>query len=68
MVSLPATVPIFSVIIIIFGSMYFGWATPTEAGALGAFVVFIIAILKGMKTSALKAALYETAKLTVMIF
>jgi TRAP-type C4-dicarboxylate transport system permease large subunit len=67
-VSLPSTIPIFSVIIIIFGSMYFGWATPTEAGALGAFVVFIIAILKGMKASALKAALYETAKLTVMIF
>ena len=68
MVSLPATVPIFSVIIIIFGSMYFGWATPTEAGALGAFVVFIIAVLKGMRTSALKAALFETAKLTAMIF
>ena len=67
-VSLPSTVPIFSVIIIIFGSMYFGWATPTEAGALGAFVVFVIAVLKGMKASALKAALYETAKLTVMIF
>jgi TRAP-type C4-dicarboxylate transport system permease large subunit len=67
-VSLPSTVPIFSVIIIIFGAMYFGWATPTEAGALGAFVVFIIAVLKGMKASALKAALYETAKLTVMIF
>ena len=67
-VSLPATVPIFSVIIIIFGSMYFGWATPTEAGALGAFVVFVIAVLKGMKASALKSALYETAKLTVMIF
>jgi tripartite ATP-independent transporter DctM subunit len=67
-VSLPGTVPIFSVIIIIFGSMYFGWATPTEAGALGAFVVFVIAVLKGMKASALKSALYETAKLTVMIF
>ncbi len=35
--SLPSTSPIFLVILIIFFSMYFGWATPTEAGALGAF-------------------------------
>ena len=33
----PARTPIFLVILIIFFSMYFGWATPTEAGALGAF-------------------------------
>ncbi len=66
--SLPATFPIFGVVIIIFGSMYFGWATPTEAGALGAFVVFILAMLRGMPTSALKDALIETSKLTVMIF
>ena len=51
-----------------FGSMYFGWAAPTDAGVLGACVVFSIAVVKGMKASALKAALYETAKLTVMIF
>lgn len=66
--SLPATSPIFGVIFIIFGSMYFGWATPTEAGALGAFVVFILAMLRGMPASALKEALIETSKLTVMIF
>ena len=66
--SLPATFPIFGVVFIIFGSMYFGWATPTEAGALGAFVVFILAMLRGMPSSALKEALIETSKLTVMIF
>jgi tripartite ATP-independent transporter DctM subunit len=44
--SLPGTTPIFLVILIIFFSMYFGWATPTEAGALGAFSVFAFA-LKG---------------------
>jgi len=66
--SLPGTFPIFGVIFIIFGSMYFGWATPTEAGALGAFVVFILAMIRGMPSSALKEALIETSKLTVMIF
>ena len=66
--SLPGTFPIFAVIFIIFGSMYFGWATPTEAGALGAFVVFALAILRGMPAGALKEALLETAKLTAMIF
>ena len=45
-----------------------GWATPTEAGALGAFVVFIIALYKGIKIQSLKFALNETAKLVAMIF
>ena len=66
--SIPGTTPILSVIVIIFGSMYFGWATPTEAGALGAFVVFVMAVIRGMSAGALRDALLETAKLTVMIF
>ncbi len=66
--ALPGTTPIFSVVFIIFGSMYFGWATPTEAGALGAFVVFLLALVRGMPKSALRDALIETSKLTVMIF
>lgn len=66
--SLPGTFPIFAVVFIIFGSMYFGWATPTEAGALGAFVVFVLAMIRRMPASALKDALLETAKLTAMIF
>lgn len=68
MKSLPGTLPIVAVIGIIFSAIYGGWATPTEAGALGAFVVFILALLHGMKAKALKEALFETAKLTVMIF
>ena len=36
--SLPGTPPIVLVILIIFFSMLFGWATPTEAGALGALL------------------------------
>jgi tripartite ATP-independent transporter DctM subunit len=66
--SLPGTIPVIGVIFIIFASMVAGWATPTEAGALGAFVVYVAALLNRMKWSQLNDALLETAKLTVMIF
>lgn len=66
--SLPGTFPILLVIGIILFSMLEGWATPTEAGALGAFCVFVIALMHGMKTKELKQALMESAKLTAMIF
>ncbi|HWV83473.1 MAG TPA: TRAP transporter large permease [Hyphomicrobiaceae bacterium] len=66
--SLPGTLPVIGVIVIIFSAMFLGWATPTEAGALGAFVVLVVAILNRMKIAQLNEALLETAKLTVMIF
>ena len=66
--TLPGTIPIFAVVAIIFSAMAAGWATPTEAGALGAFVVLLIALFRGMKWHSLQDALMETAKLTVMIF
>lgn len=73
--SLPGTLPIFAVVAVIFiglfgidiGGYQFA-ATPTEAGALGAFVVLITAVVKGMRGKQLGQALHETAKLTVMIF
>ena len=66
--SVPGTFPIIAVVLIIFSAMYFGWATPTEAGALGAFVVFVLALVQGMRWKGLQDALLESAKLTVMIF
>lgn len=66
--SLPGTAPIWIVIGLIFTSMLWGWATPTEAGALGAFSVFCFALWYGMKWGDLKSALLDSAKLTVMIF
>jgi tripartite ATP-independent transporter DctM subunit len=66
--SLPGTFPIVLVIAIIFTAMFYGWATPTEAGALGAFCVFILALANGMRWPELKQALFDTARLTVMIF
>jgi tripartite ATP-independent transporter DctM subunit len=66
--SLPGAFPIFFVVAIIIFCIYFGWGTPTEAGALGAFVVLIMAVAKGMRWKQLSGALMESAKLTVMIF
>ena len=66
--ALPGIIPIAIVITVIISAIYAGWATPTEAGALGAFVVLIIAIMRGLKLQALNFALIETAKLVAMIF
>ncbi len=71
--ALPPAMPIFFVVFIIIFFIYnpFGgdaWGTPTEGGALGAFVVFLMALLKGMRWRQFRDALLETAKLAVMIF
>ncbi len=73
--SLPSTLPIFLVVGIIFGAIYTGSATPTEAAALGASVVFFMYLWRaisqrevGKMSERLGSALMETAKLTAMIF
>mgnify|MGYP001614321562 FL=1 len=66
--SLPPTAPIWIVILLIFTSMLLGWATPTEAGALGAFSTLLFAWRHGMSWGQFRGALLEAAKLTVMIF
>ena len=73
--SVPGSLPIFLVVGIIFGALYTGVATPTEAGALGAAVVLSLYVIRAWRQresrlmgTRLKDALMETAKLTVMIF
>ncbi len=66
--AVPGVMPIFAIVAIIISAIYGGWATPTEAGALGAAVVFVIAILNGTSFKVIQASLMESAKLTVMIF
>ncbi len=72
-VALPPALPIVFVVMTIIFFVYnpFGgdaWGTPTEGGAIGAFVVFLMAVWRGMRWTELKSALLETAKLSVMIF
>ena len=53
----------------VLGGMYTGWATPTEVGALGAFIVFGIAIARSaLSPRGLLDSLLDTVKLTAMIF
>ncbi|MEM9578269.1 MAG: TRAP transporter large permease [Pseudomonadota bacterium] len=70
--SLPPALPILAVVVIIIFFVYnpFGdaWGTPTEGGAIGAFIIFVMALYRGMRWPQLKTALLDTAKLTVMIF
>ncbi|MEM1235308.1 MAG: TRAP transporter large permease subunit, partial [Pseudomonadota bacterium] len=70
--ALPPALPIVLVVVMIIMFVYnpFGdaWGTPTEGGAVGAFIVFCWAVARGMNLSQLKEALIETAKLTIMIF
>ncbi len=73
--SLPGAIPIFLVVAIIFGALYTGIATPTEAGAVGAAVIFCVYVIRAIRQRSIKTymrsfreALMETARLTVMIF
>ncbi|MBU2998710.1 MULTISPECIES: TRAP transporter large permease [Roseovarius] len=73
LVALPPALPILVVVatIVLFVYNPFGgdaWGTPTEGGAIGAFVVFLMALYRGMRWGQFKDALLETAKLSVMIF
>ncbi len=73
--SIPGTLPIFVVVGVIFSAIYTGSATPTEAGALGAMVVFLFYLWRAFRenelskmSGRLKEALVETARLSAMIF
>ncbi|MCI5078095.1 TRAP transporter large permease [Oricola sp.] len=54
---------------LVMGGIMFGWFTPTEAGAVGAFGAVIVSVLRRRLTwKAAKEAAYSTLKTTGMIF
>ncbi len=54
---------------IIIGGIYSGLFTPNEAGGIGAFAAFVMAVaLKRMNKKVLKESLIETLKTTSMVF
>ena len=56
-------------ILILLGGLFRGWFTPTEAGAVGAFVSLLIAILRGrFSWGKFKEACLETMRTTGMIY
>ena len=55
-------------ILVVLGSIFAGVATPTEAGALGAVgAMGMAAVGRGLTMGALRAAMMETSRLTVMV-
>lgn len=58
-----------AIFVLVFGGIYLGVFTPTEAGGIGAFGTFLTALGLGRLTlGRLKAGLLETGHVSVMIF
>lgn len=56
------------VFFLVMGGIYLGFINPTEAGAVGAFALFVIVALKGRLTrKAVLACLLEAGRITVMV-
>ena len=57
-----------AVFLLVMGGIYGGFFTPTEAGAIGATVLFLISILKGkLNRQNLGEALLEAVRISVMV-
>jgi tripartite ATP-independent transporter DctM subunit len=56
------------VFLLVMGGIYLGFINPTEAGAVGAFALFLIVLLKGRLTGrAIVSCLFEATRITVMV-
>ncbi len=61
-------VPLFSLFVIVVGSILAGFASPTESAGLGALGAIIIALCyRALSWQNLKKSLFETAKTTILI-
>lgn len=62
--------PLVVIIAAIIGGLYAGVFTPTEAGAIGALVTFILAVIRqrGLRGVGLRQVLLDTVQTTAMIF
>ncbi len=68
LVALKGTWETFTVFILVMGGIYLGFINPTEAGAIGAFALFVIVLLKKKLTwRASVAALLESARISIMV-
>ena len=68
-VSLNSVWPFVLLFLISVGGIYFGFFTPTEAGGIGAFGAFLLAVLtRRLSWEDFKASLNGTTRLTAMIF
>ncbi|MDA8584706.1 TRAP transporter large permease [Rhodobacteraceae bacterium] len=62
------TLPIIGLILVVLGGIYTGWLTPVEAGAAGALVALLIAIVRrSMSPRAFWDALLQTGHITAFL-
>lgn len=65
---LPALIPPFCLFLLVIGSIYAGWATPTEAASLGVVATFALAAFNGrLNMKVLRLAFEGTMRSTAMI-
>ncbi len=67
--SLIQLVPIILLFVVVIGSIYAGWATPTESAAIGVVMAALIAVFlgDGLGPRALSEALHGTIRISAMI-
>jgi len=69
MMSLLSVWELIVVFLLVMGGIYFGFFTPTEAGALGAFFLFVVTLFRKKLTwNTLVEAMKSTTRISVMIF
>ena len=63
-----ALIPPLALIFLVLGTIFIGWATPTEGGAMGAVGALLLAIAKGrLSKDVLTQAMGTTAKITSFV-
>ena len=63
-----AVIPVIFIFAVVVISIYGGWASPTEASAVGAMATFLLALAHGMRLRGTLTSLLGTAQATAMIF
>lgn len=67
--TLPDLLPPLAIFVLVIGSIYAGWATPTESASLGVCAALVVAAMFGrLSTSMLREAILGTMRTTGLIF
>lgn len=65
---LPGLVPPLSIFLVVMGSIYLGWATPTESASLGVLIALLLALFKGrLNHNVLSKCFLNTAQVAGMV-
>ena len=66
--SLTGMIDTLLIFLLVIGGMFFGWFTPTEAAAVGAFAVFVVSVIQRKITwKGVVQSLYETLRTSCMV-